>query len=125
MAGVKYEEMYFVISPARLEPFPPRIGVPPETFWSAGPPVLWPIECRSTLGRDWSWLQRPLSVVTKEPLFAAPISTSVTTNSGVLGDHKIGEIGVTRGSFVRPEYEHGAALLGAVRTMLLAGFNVN
>src|SRR5690349_19363072 len=51
-------------------------------------------------------------------------AATVTPKSGVLGDHEISEIGVARGGFVRPEYEYRAALLGAVRTVLLAGFDV-
>src|SRR5581483_6007484 len=48
----------------------------------------------------------------------------VTTKSGVLGDYKIIEIGVTRRAFVCPEHQHRAALLAAVRTMLLASLDV-
>src|SRR5215472_7875113 len=78
--------------------------------------------CR-TLGRNRTSLQRPAQSRHQRTALNSTYS-SVTTKSGVLGDHKISEIGVARGGFVRPEYEHRAALFGAVWTMLLASFDV-
>jgi hypothetical protein len=45
--------------------------------------------------------------------------------SGVLGDLKIAEVGVTRRGFVRPQHEHLAPMLGGVWAMLLAGFDMD
>ena len=50
--------------------------------------------------------------------------TSRIGKSGGLGDLEITEVGVLRRAFIRPEHEHRAAVLGAVRTMRLAGLDV-
>src|SRR5215469_17785429 len=50
---------------------------------------------------------------------------SKTANSGVLGDLEITEVGFARRGFVRPKHQHRAPVFGGVRTMLLAGFDVN
>ena len=46
-------------------------------------------------------------------------------NSCVLGDLEITEVGFARRGFVRPKHQHRAPILGGVRTMLLAGLDVN
>jgi len=48
-----------------------------------------------------------------------------TANSGVLGDLEITEVGFARRGFVRPKHQHRAPVFGGVRTMLLAGLDVN
>src|SRR6516225_2127769 len=50
---------------------------------------------------------------------------SKTATSGVLGDLEITEVGFARRGFVRPKHQHRAPVFGGVRTMLLAGHDVN
>ena len=53
-----------------------------------------------------------------------PEAAALAGKSGGLGDLEITEVSVLRRGFIRPEHEHRAALLGAVRAMHLAGLNV-
>src|SRR5262249_21301696 len=92
---------------------------PPASYGLAGPLYV-PHKTEAHQGRT---LQRPPRPRFHTTNLRSPI-ISIPTKSGVLGDHKITEVGVACRGFVRPKNEHRAALLGAVWTMLLPSLDV-
>ena len=94
-------------------------------FWKSG---LSPVQFGLASFRSPHFKTAYRNVRREQPAWSEPdLKTCYfkVANSCVLGDLEITEVGFARRGFVRPKHQHRAPILGGVRTMLLAGLDVN